>query len=219
MDAALGPPRVGRRLATIPVATRDDDDLPTPRDIESCRRCPLWERATHGVAGAGSRHARILCVGEQPGDDEDRQGQPFVGPAGKLLRRALAEAGLKPDDVFLTNAVKHFSWELRGKRRLHKTPGQRAIAACQAWLEREIAALRPAVIVALGSTALRALLGPGFKVGESRLRDDLLHATGTRVLATWHPSAVLRAVDEASRTSLYAALVADLRRAKAAASP
>jgi DNA polymerase len=194
------------------MATRDD--LPSRDDIESCRRCPLWERATHGVPGAGSPRARVLCVGEQPGDEEDRQGEPFVGPAGKLLWRALGEAGLEPRDVFLTNAVKHFSWEPRGKRRIHKTPGQRAIAACQEWLEREVAALRPAVIVALGSTALRALLGPGFKVGEARLRDDLLHPSGTRVLATWHPSAVLRAIDEASRTEMYQGLVGDLRRAK-----
>jgi DNA polymerase len=193
---------------------RDGDELPTSHDIESCRRCPLWERATHGVAGAGPRRARILCVGEQPGDEEDLQGLPFVGPAGKVLRRALGAAGVRPGDVFLTNAVKHFSWEPRGKRRIHKTPGQRAIAACREWLEREIDAVRPQVIVALGSTALRALLGPGLKVGESRLRDDLLHASGTRVIATWHPSAVLRAIDEASRTELFDALVADLRRAR-----
>jgi DNA polymerase len=192
----------------------NDDDLPTPDDIEGCRRCPLWERATHGVAGEGSPRARILLVGEQPGDEEDRQGKPFVGPAGKLLRRALDDAGLAPRDVFVTNAVKHFNWEPRGKRRIHKTPGQRAIAACHAWLEREIGALAPVVIVALGGTALAALLGRGFKVGESRLRDDLVHHTGSRVLATYHPSAALRATDEASRAAVYDALVADLAKAR-----
>jgi DNA polymerase len=196
------------------MARPPDDELPRPADIEGCRRCPLWARATHGVAGEGSPRARLLLVGEQPGDEEDRQGKPFVGPAGKLLRRALDDAGVAPSDVFLTNAVKHFNWEPRGKRRIHKTPGQRAIAACHEWLEREIEAVRPRVIVALGGTALAALLGPGYKVGESRLRDDLLHPTGVRVVATWHPSAVLRAIDEASRAELYGALVGDLRRAR-----
>ena len=191
-----------------------DDDLPRPADIEACRRCPLWARATHGVAGEGPPRARLLLVGEQPGDEEDRQGKPFVGPAGKLLRRALADAAIAPADVFLTNAVKHFDWEPRGTRRIHKTPGQRAIAACHDWLQREIEAVRPRVIVALGATALAALLGRGHKVGESRARDDLVHATGARVLATYHPSAVLRAIDEASRAELYAALVGDLSRAR-----
>jgi len=200
------------------MARPPDDELPSPADIEACRRCPLWERATHGVAGEGTRRARILLVGEQPGDEEDRQGRPFVGPAGKLLRRALADAVIASADVFVTNAVKHFDWEPRGTRRIHKTPGQRAIAACHDWLEREIGAVRPRVIVALGGTALVALLGRGHKVGESRLRDDLLHHTGARVVATYHPSAVLRAIDDASRAELYGALVADLARAASWAS-
>ena len=170
------------------------------------------------MSSAPSRERRAIA---HPADAGGRAplpevcaGRDVVGPAGKVLRRALGAAGLRPGDVFLTNAVKHFSWEPRGRRRIHKTPGQRAIAACHEWLEREIAAVRPRVIVALGSTALRALLGPGLKVGESRLRDDLLHASGTRVIATWHPSAVQRAIDEASRAELFGALVADLQRAR-----
>jgi DNA polymerase len=131
---------------------------PTPpgkKDIDACRRCPLWERATQGVPGEGPRRARIMLVGEQPGDEEDLQGKPFVGPAGRLLRWAMDEAGIEAGDA-VTNAVKHFSWEPRGKRRIHKTPAQREIAACHDWLEAEMTAVRPAVIVTLGATALGA---------------------------------------------------------------
>jgi len=157
-----------------------------------------------------------MLVGEQPGDEEDRQGKPFVGPAGQMLRRALVEARISPDEVFLTNAVKHFSWEPRGKRRLHKTPAQREIAACNAWLESEIAAERPAVIVALGATALGAVLGRRMTVTDARA-GTLHHAGGARVVATYHPSAILRAPDEARRHELYSLLLADLRRAATAA--
>jgi uracil-DNA glycosylase family protein len=153
-----------------------------------------------------------MLVGEQPGDDEDRQGKPFVGPAGRLLRRAMEEAGLVPGDTYITNAVKHFSWEPRGTRRIHKTPAQREIAACQNWLEAEIAAERPAVIVALGATALRALLRRKIGVNEGRAA-SLQHASGAIVIATFHPSAALRAPDEARKAELYGSMVADLRRA------
>jgi DNA polymerase len=153
-----------------------------------------------------------MLVGEQPGDEEDRQGKPFVGPAGRLLREAAAEAGVDLDAVYLTNAVKHFSWEPRGPRRIHKTPTQQQIAACLDWLDREIAAVRPRVIVALGATALRAVLGR--KVAISAVRaQPLAHGSGAHVVATYHPSAVLRAPDEASRAVLYGHLVADLRQA------
>jgi len=190
---------------------------PTKRDIDECRRCPLWERATQGVAGDGPRHAWLMLVGEQPGDDEDHQGKPFVGPAGQLLRRALVEAGIEPTEVYLTNAVKHFSWEPRGKRRIHKTPAQREIAACHDWLETEIAAERPAVIVALGATALGAILGRRMSVGDARAA-TLHHAGGARVIATYHPSAVLRAPDEPRRAELYRFLLADLAQAAGAIS-
>lgn len=154
-----------------------------------------------------------MLVGEQPGDDEDRKGEPFVGPAGKLLRAAIAEAGIALAGVFLTNAVKHFSWEARGPRRIHKTPTQREIAACLDWLDSEIAAIRPVAIVALGATALGALLGRRMTVRDARAA-ALQHASGAAIVATFHPSAVLRAPDDEKRRELYDVLVADLARAK-----
>ena len=151
---------------------------PDKQDIDACRRCPLWKRATQGVAGKGPRRAALMLVGEQPGDEEDRQGQPFVGPAGLLLRRALADAGIDDSAVYITNAVKHFSWEPRGTRRIHKTPTQREIAACQDWLDREIDSVRPAVIVALGATALFALIG--HRMAVSTARQASVGASGRR---------------------------------------
>jgi uracil-DNA glycosylase len=156
--------------------------------------------------------ARIVLVGEQPGDEEDRQGLPFVGPAGHLLDRALMEVGIRRADVYVTNAVKHFKWEPRGKRRLHKTPAQAEIAACQDWLDQEIGMVAPRVIVALGATALRALLGWREPVGKAR-GAALRHAAGAHLVATYHPSAVLRAEGEDARR-LYELLCNDLRRAK-----
>ena len=180
--------------------------------LDNCRRCSLWMNATQGVPGAGPRGAAIVVVGEQPGDEEDRQGVPFVGPAGRLLRSAIASAGLDVTRLYLTNAVKHFGWVLRGKRRMHKTPQQRQIDACSDWLEAEIALQKPRVVVALGRTALRALLGRSLKVSESRGR-ALALPDGTPVIATYHPSAILRASDDAERRQLQGALEADLRRA------
>ena len=185
---------------------------PSKKDIDACRRCPLWERATQGVPGEGPRRARIMLVGEQPGDEEDVQGKPFVGPAGRLLRRAMAEAGLSNEDAYVTNAVKHFSWEPRGKRRIHKTPAQREIAACHDWLEAELAAVKPAVIVTLGATALGAVLGRKMTIMAAR-NAALTLPDGPRVIATYHPSAALRAPDDAAREELYRTLVADLKRA------
>lgn len=208
------PPVAARPVAPAPAAA---DGVPTAAVLDACRACPLWQPATQAVAGTGATGARLMVVGEQPGDEEDLRGVPFVGPAGKLFDRALAEAGVRRDDVWLTNAVKHFSFEPRGKRRLHKTPAQREIEACRQWLEREIAAVTPAVIVALGATALSALLGHRLKVGEARTRDDLRHAGGARVIATYHPAAVLRAPDDSAAAAMHAALVADLARAARAA--
>ena len=147
----------------------------------------------------------------------DKQGKPFVGPAGVLLRRALRDASVKVDDVYITNAVKHFSWEPRGKRRIHKTPAQREIEACRSWLEREIAHLKPKIIVALGNSALQALMRARLKIGEARMRDDL-RIGAARVVATYHPAAVLRAADAPTEDALYRNLVSDLRRAMRAAS-
>ena len=182
-----------------------------------CRGCELWQAATQVVFSAGNPRARLALVGEQPGDVEDREGIPFVGPAGKLLQRALAEAGVPVAEVYVTNAVKHFRFTERGKRRIHATPQMSHIKACRPWLTAEIQVVDPALIVCLGSTAAKALLGPAFKVTQQR-GQVLDHDTPVgvrRVLATVHPSSVLRMRD-ADRDEAFAGLVADLRVAAAA---
>ena len=184
---------------------------PDKADIDACRRCPLWENATQGVAGEGGARAKVMLVGEQPGDEEDRQGKPFVGPAGRLLREMLEQAGLTARDWYITNAVKHFGWEPRGKRRIHKTPAQRDVAACHAWLEGEIAALRPKVIVALGATALASLVGARRGIAASRAT-ELTHNSGAHLVATYHPSALLRAPDPNAKAELRRAVEEDLAR-------
>ena len=187
---------------------------PPPQPGESpanCHRCDLWKRATQAVGGEGSRSASIMLVGEQPGDEEDRRGHPFVGPAGRLLDGLIAEAGLDRKSVYITNAVKHFKWEPRGKRRLHKKPGLREINACNVWLEQEITDIAPGTIVALGSTALRALTGASLTIAAAR-GAQLRHPAGARILAGYHPSAILRAEGEQARM-LRASLLADLRLA------
>jgi len=179
--------------------------------LENCRRCDLWKLATQAVGGEGPRTAAMMAVGEQPGDEEDRRGHPFVGPAGRVLDAALEAAGVARDQVYITNAVKHFKWEPRGKRRLHKKPDVREINACNVWLEREIDAVRPQVIVALGATALRALSGSALSIESARSR-HLTHQRGAQIVATYHPSAVLRAEGERAE-ELRRMLVQDLRRA------
>ena len=177
-----------------------------------CRNCPLWENATQTVFGEGNAKARIMLVGEQPGDMEDREGHPFIGPAGRILDAGLEEAGIDRKRVYVTNAVKHFKWEPRGKRRLHKTPAQREIEACFQWLEGEIAAVRPALIVALGATAAKALLGPRFRItqqrGQVQSREGL-----PDVLATYHPSFLLRVKDRPEGDEIHGQFVDDLRTA------
>ena len=187
-------------------------DTPSKRNIDQCRRCELWERATQGVTGEGPKDARMLLVGEQPGDEEDQQGRPFVGPAGRLLRTLIEEAGIAIDSVYVTNAVKHFFFEPRGKRRIHKTPLQRHIAACHAWLEAELARARPAVIVTLGATALAAVHGKKVAIAAARAA-TIETPSGIPIVATYHPSAVLRVPDAEARATLRAALIADLTRA------
>jgi len=175
----------------------------------SCRACPLWANATQTVFGAGDPHAKVMLVGEQPGDEEDSQRLPFVGPAGRLLDRALEAAGIDRTKVYLTNAVKHFKWTPRGKRRLHKTPAQREIEACEQWLEGEIEALRPQVIVCLGATAARVLLGAAFRV--SAMRGSFVESPHAPfVFATLHPSALLRLRNEGEREAGFKQLVQDL---------
>ena len=176
----------------------------------TCKDCPLWANATQTVFGAGDPHARVMLVGEQPGDEEDRKGLPFVGPAGRLLDRALETAGIEREHLYVTNAVKHFKWEARGKRRLHKTPAQREIDACRQWIEGEIAAVKPHVIVALGATAAKALIGPRFKVSVQR-GQFVESPLAPYVFATVHPSALLRLRDDAEREAAFGTLVEDLK--------
>jgi DNA polymerase len=174
-----------------------------------CQDCPLWANATQTVFGAGDPHARVMLVGEQPGDEEDKKGLPFVGPAGRLLDRALEAAGVNREHLYVTNAVKHFKWQLRGKRRLHKTPAQREIDACHQWIEREIEVVQPHVIVALGATAAKALIGPDFKVSVQRGK-FVESPLAPYVFATLHPSALLRLRDEEEKEVAFKQLVKDL---------
>jgi uracil-DNA glycosylase len=193
----------------------DIDEL--KQAAEDCRGCELWEPATQVVFSAGNPRAPLALVGEQPGDVEDRKGIPFVGPAGRLLQDALEEAGVSKDDVYVTNAVKHFRFTERGKRRIHATPQVTHIKACRPWLEAELTVVDPALIVCLGAVAARSLLGTTFRVTQQRGQVlDITTPIGVRrVLATVHPSAVLRATGD-DRSTAYAGLVADLRTAKTA---
>jgi uracil-DNA glycosylase len=181
-----------------------------------CRGCELWEPATQVVFSAGNPTARLMLVGEQPCDVEDREGIPFVGPAGRLLQQALDEAGVARSDVYVTNAVKHFRFEPRGKRRIHQTPQVRHIKACRPWLDAELADVRPDLVICLGAVAAKALLGNDFRITKDRGRviEAPLVTGSTRVFATIHPSAVLRA-DPAERDQAYAGLVSDLKAAAA----
>lgn len=189
------------------------DFLPARRDLPAltraaagCRGCPLYANATQTVFGEGPAEARVVLVGEQPGDVEDKRGHPFVGPAGGVLDRALDEVGLARDEVYLTNAVKHFSFTPRGSRRIHKTPSLHDLVACKPWLEAELEALHPEVVVCLGATATRSVLGPGHSVTKER-GQVLFGEDGPAYVITTHPSAVLRATD---RRAAFAGLTADL---------
>ena len=175
-----------------------------------CRRCPLWKRATQTVFGEGPAGARLMLVGEQPGDHEDLAGEPFVGPAGLLLREALVEAGLEPAQVFLTNAVKHFKWQPRGKRRIHERPNREEVLACRLWLDEEIEIVRPDMIVALGATAAATLLGSAAKVTRDRGR-FFPSTLAPLVSLTVHPSSILRAPDSAARADARTQFVKDLK--------
>jgi uracil-DNA glycosylase len=185
-------------------------------DSEDCRRCPLWRLGTQTVFGEGRQAAHILIVGEQPGDQEDRAGRPFVGPAGAVLDKALAAAGIVRGDVYVTNAVKHFKWEPRGKRRIHKKPNAGEIDACRWWLDAERRLIAPLVTVALGATAARGVLGRTASIMRERGRAIPLD-DGTQAVLTLHPSYILRLRDEASKDEALQMLVADLRLAAKAA--
>jgi DNA polymerase len=181
--------------------------------VQKCRACDLYKNATQAVFGAGSASARIVFVGEQPGNEEDRQGLPFVGPAGKLLDRALVEAGIDRSEVYLTNVVKHFKFEERGKRRIHKKPNSAEINACRPWLEAEISVIKPTMIVCLGATAAQALLGRTYRLTKERGKFTR-NERAPYVTATIHPSAILRAPDEEQRHQQYKELVDDLKQIK-----
>jgi uracil-DNA glycosylase family protein len=183
--------------------------------VQHCRGCPLYANATQAVFGHGRRSARVMLVGEQPGDQEDRTGTPFVGPAGRLLDRALAEAGIDRDETYVTNAVKHFKWKARGTRRIHDKPSWSEQLACRPWLDAELALVKPEVVVLLGATAAQALLGRGFRVTRDRGRQPHSDLAET-VIATIHPSAVLRSRD---RDETFRGLVVDLTAASSREAP
>src|SRR5205823_2848055 len=184
-------------------------------DARGCQNCALWAKATQTVFGVGDPHARVRMVGEQPGDEEDKKGLPFVGPAGRLLDKALTEAGVDREHLYVTNAVKHFKWQLRGKRRLHKTPAQREVDACHQWLEREIETVKPHVIVALGSTAAKAVISKDFKVSIQR-GQFVESPLAPHVFATLHPSALLRLQEDEEREVAFKQFVKDLSLIKKA---
>jgi uracil-DNA glycosylase family protein len=186
--------------------------LPALRDAAvNCKACDLWKRGTQTVFGEGSRRAVVMFVGEQPGNEEDLTGKPFVGPAGRLFDNALDEADIDRSQTYVTNVVKHFKWEPRGKRRIHKKPNAQEIAACRPWLEAEVSVVKPKVIVALGATAAQALLGPKFRVTKQR-GEFFESAFAPYVMATVHPSSILRAPDEETRRLEYRHFVADLKK-------
>jgi DNA polymerase len=186
--------------------------LPRVReDAKDCRACDLWKRGTQTVFGEGTATAEIMLVGEQPGNEEDLTGHPFVGPAGRLLDRALAEAGIDRAAVYVTNVVKHFKWEPRGKRRIHKKPNRAEINACRPWLDIEIALVKPRVIVCLGATAAQSVIGPAFKVTQQR-GAFVPSPLAPKVTATVHPSSILRAPDDETRHREMTAFIADLRK-------
>ncbi|HVT29524.1 MAG TPA: UdgX family uracil-DNA binding protein [Lacipirellulaceae bacterium] len=179
---------------------------------DNCRGCDLYKNATQTVFGEGPRRAHLILLGEMPGDEEDKQGKPFVGPAGRLLDDSLDEAGIPRDDVYITNAVKHFRWEPRGKRRLHKKPSWRHIEACRPWLHAEILVIKPEVIVCMGATAAQTMLGHSFRL--TKHRGEFFPGDGeTWITATYHPSAILRAPEKDDRDRMRAEFVEDLQHA------
>jgi uracil-DNA glycosylase family protein len=206
------------KAATHPSAFDFIPDRPTlPRLREAaqvCRACDLYKNATQAVLGAGPREASAFFLGEQPGDQEDLAGKPFVGPAGKVFDDALAAAGIAREEVFVTNAVKHFKWEPRGKRRIHAKPSAGEVRACRPWLETELAIVKPRVIVCLGATAAQSLMGLRFKITVERGK-FFESPWAPWLTATYHPSAILRMPDDAAREAARAMLVEDLRGVEA----
>jgi uracil-DNA glycosylase family protein len=207
---------MAKRSAGVPAVTIPDK--PTLASLRAaaagCKACHLWKLGTQTVFGEGSATARVMMVGEQPGDKEDLQGRPFVGPAGAVLDKALAAAGIDRQEVYVTNIVKHFKWEPRGKRRLHKKPNALEISACRPWLDAEINAIRPQVVVLLGATAAQGILGNQFRVTKQR-GQWLQSKIAPLVMATVHPSSILRAPDDDSRHEEMRKFVTDLKKVAA----
>src|SRR6266536_4978610 len=203
---------------TRPAQPPDTSSVAAVREAAAhCTACHLYKRGTQTVFGEGPKRAAIMLVGEQPGDYEDTAGKPFVGPAGKIMDRALEDAGIDRSQVYVTNTVKHFKWEPRGKRRIHQKPNSREIAACRPWLEAELRLVKPKLVVAMGATAAQTIFGPTFRVTRERGK-VLSSKLAPRVLATVHPSSLLRQPDEASRQREYKLFVTDLRGALRAVS-
>ena len=206
-------------MATRKSSDSSANDLIPPRPTltslknaaADCQACDLWLKGTQTVFGEGSRRSRVIFIGEQPGNEEDLSGKPFVGPAGRLFDSALEEAGIDRKQTYVTNVVKHFKWEPRGKRRIHKKPNAIEVAACRPWLEAEIAVVKPDVIVALGATAAQALLGPQFRVTKQR-GEFIESPLAPYVMATVHPSSILRAPDDETRQLEYRRFVDDLKK-------
>ena len=201
-----------KRTSSAADLVPDQMSLPLLKDAAAdCRACDLWKKGTQTVFGDGRARARVMFVGEQPGNEEDLTGKPFVGPAGRLFDNALDEAGIDRKQTYVTNVVKHFKWEPRGKRRIHKKPNAQEISACRPWLEAEFALVKPKVIVALGATAAQALLGPQFRVTKER--GKFIESTlAPYIMATVHPSSILRAPDDETRHLEYRRFVDDLKK-------
>src|SRR2546430_5179326 len=193
-------------------------ERPTLKNLKEaargCRACPLWKTGTETVFGEGAHGAAVVFVGEQPGNDEDLAGKAFVGPAGKLLDKALVEAGIDRDEVYVTNVVKHFKWEPKGKRRIHKKPNAREILACRPWLDAELSVLQPEVVICLGATAAQALIGKEFRVSQQR-GEFVESSLAEHVMATVHPSSILRAPDDETRHAEMKRFIEDLKKVAA----
>ena len=204
-----------RKEVWRPAPVPDSSSLNEVREAaRDCTACPLYKTGTQTIFGEGPKHAPMMLVGEQPGDQEDLSGKPFVGPAGKIMDRALQDAGIDRSRVYVTNAVKHFKWEPRGKRRIHKKPNSREIAACRPWLEAELRLVRPKLLVCLGATAAQTIFGPAFRVTRERgkMLESPLTPEDCRVVATVHPSSILRAPDDETRHDEMKRFIADLQK-------
>ena len=211
-EGARGGPRPPKPGEPVPNLLPERPTLPAVRDIAAgCKACDLYKRGTQTVFGEGPKRAQVMMVGEQPGDAEDLAGHPFVGPAGRVLDRALEDAGIDRRLVYVTNVVKHFKWEPRGKRRIHAKPNASEIGACRPWLETEIALVKPRVLVCLGATAAQALLGKAFKVSQQR-GEVVESSLAPLVTATVHPSSILRARTDEERHEAMSRFVADLKK-------